>query len=80
MSDDKKYVVQTSDKSKQTTLILCAIGFLGLGGLHDFYVGRIGSGIIKLLTLNWFVIGSIIDIIKIANGTYKDGAGVAIRK
>lgn len=77
---EKQYVVQTSDKSKQTTLILCAIGFLGLGGLHDFYLGKVGLGLIKLITLNFFVIGSVVDIIKIANGTYTDGAGVAIRK
>lgn len=77
---DKQYVVQTSDKSKKTTLILCAIGFLGLGGLHDFYLGKIGLGLVKLITLNFFVIGSIVDILKIANGTYTDGAGVAIRK
>jgi len=77
---EANYVTITSDKSKQTTLILCAIGFVGLGGLHDFYLGRIGGGIIKLITLNWFVIGTIVDIIKIANGTYKDGAGAPVRK
>jgi TM2 domain-containing membrane protein YozV len=70
----------TSHKSKQTTLILCLIGFVGLGGLHDFYVGKIGMGIVKLFTLNFFGIGTVIDLIKITGGTYTDGAGVAIRK
>ena len=70
----------TSHKSKQTTLILCCLGFIGLGGLHDFYVGKIGGGIIKLITINWFLIGTIIDLVKIAGGTYTDGAGVAIRQ
>lgn len=70
----------TSHKSKQTTLILCLIGFVGLGGLHDFYVGKIGMGIVKIFTLNFFGIGTVIDLIKIACGTYTDGAGVAIRK
>lgn len=70
----------TSHKSKQTTLILCLIGFVGLGGLHDFYVGKIGMGIVKLFTLNFFGIGTVIDLIKIAGGTYTDGAGEAIRK
>lgn len=70
----------TSHKSKQTTLILCLIGFVGLGGLHDFYVGKIGMGIVKLFTLNFFGIGTVIDLIEIAGGTYTDGAGVAIRK
>ena len=70
----------TSHKSKKTTLILCCLGFIGLGGIHDFYVGNIGKGIVKLITLNWFLIGTIVDLIKIASGTYTDGAGEAIRK
>lgn len=77
---EANYTAITSDKSKQTALILCAIGFVGVGGLHDFYLGRIGSGIIKLITENWFLIGTIVDIIKIANGTYRDSAGVPVRK
>lgn len=72
--------ITTSHKSKQTTLILCCLGYIGLGGIHDFYVGKIGRGIIKLLTANWFFIGTIIDTIKIAGGTYTDGAGEAIRE
>jgi TM2 domain-containing membrane protein YozV len=75
---EANYVTVTSDKSKQTALILCAIGFVGLGGLHDFYLGRIGSGIIKLITLNWLIFGTVVDLIKIANGTYKDGAGAPV--
>lgn len=67
-----------SPKSKQTALILCCLGFIGFGGIHCFYVGKTGRGIIKLLTLNWFGIGTIIDVIKIANGNYKDGVGLPI--
>ena len=78
--NEANYATITSDKSKQTALILCAIGFVAIGGLHDFYLGKIGGGIIKLITANWFVIGTVVDIIKIANGTYKDGAGVPVRK
>lgn len=77
MADDK-YVVQTSDKSKKTTLILVIC--LGLFGIHDFYVGKIGKGILKLFTANIFGVGWIIDMVKVASGTYTDGAGVAIRK
>ena len=70
----------TSHKSKQTTLILCCLGFIGLGGIHDFYVGNIGKGLIKLFTINWQAIGTVIDLVKIAGGTYTDGAGEAIRQ
>lgn len=76
--EETKYVVRTSPKSKQTTLILCVC--LGWIGVHDFYVGRIGSGILKLFTINIFLIGWFIDMIKVATGSYKDGAGEPIRK
>ena len=76
--EETKYVVRTSPKSKQTTLLLCI--FLGIFGIHDFYVGRIGSGILKLFTINIFLIGWFIDMIKVATGSYKDGAGEPIRK
>lgn len=74
------YTTITSDKQKKIALILCCIGFIGFGGLHDFYVGKIGKGIIKLLTFNWFLIGTIIDLIQIATGSYLDNAGMPLRQ
>lgn len=79
MEEEKKqYVVRTSSKDKKTALILCIC--LGLIGIHDFYLGRIGSGLLKMFTGNFFMFGWIADIIKIATGTYKDGAGEPLRK
>lgn len=77
---DNKYVTIASDKSKKTATILCCIGFLGIGGLHEFYVGRFGKGLIKLFTANWFVIGTIIDLIKLLNGTFADANGQPLKK
>lgn len=73
-----KYMTITSDKSKKTALILCAFG--GMFGVHDFYLGKIGAGIFKLLTANLFCFGWIIDLIKIASGSYLDNAGMPVRK
>lgn len=75
---ETQYMVQTSNRSKQTALILCIV--LGFMGAHLFYVGRIGKGILYLFTGGLFFIGWIADIIKIASGTYTDGAGVPLRK
>lgn len=67
-----------SGKSKKTTMILCALCFIGIGGIHDFYLGNVGNGIIKFATANWFFIGGIIDLVKISNGEYLDRTGLPI--
>ena len=74
------YTTITSDKNKKTAMILCCIGFIGIGGIHDFYLGNYGKGIIKLFTLNWFMLGTILDLIKIASGGYKDNSGAPLRQ
>lgn len=74
------YTTITSDKEKKTATLLCCLGFVGVGGIHDFYLGKIGSGIIKIITLNWFMIGTVIDLIKISTGSYKDNAGAPLRQ
>lgn len=74
------YVTNTSDKKKGTALILCCIGFIGIGGLHYFYVGRIGKGILYLLTGGLFLIGTIADLIKISTGGFTDNVGAPLRE
>ena len=74
------YTTITSDKNKKTAMLLCCLGFIGIGGIHDFYLVKIGKGIIKLCTMNWFFIGSIIDIIKLATGGYTDNSGQPLRQ
>lgn len=64
-------------KSKTTALILSI--FLGAFGIDRFYLGHIGSGILKLLTGGGFGIWWLIDIIMIATGSLKakDGTPLA---
>ena len=52
-------------KSKTVALILCLIGFLGIGGLHRMYVGKVGSGVLHFFTYGLCGIGTIIDLISI---------------
>lgn len=49
--------------------------FLGTLGIDRFYLGKIGTGIVKLLTGGGFGIWWIIDIILIATGTMTDKWG-----
>lgn len=74
------YVTVTSNKNRGIALMLCCLGFLGIGGIHDFYLGKIGRGFVKLLTLNWFMIGTFFDMFRLALGTYTDNTGAPLRK
>lgn len=65
-------------KNWLATLLLCI--FLGTIGVHRFYVGKVGTGIIWLLTAGCFGIGWIVDIIKICCGTFTDKKGNRIQK
>jgi TM2 domain len=67
---------EVSDRSRLVALLLCV--FLGGLGAHRFYVGKIGTGILWLLTLGCLGIGALIDLIMIAAGTFKDGNGMPV--
>lgn len=62
-----------NEKSKMVALLLCI--FLGSLGVHRFYTGKIGTGIIWLLTLGCFGIGTIVDLVMIATGKFTDKDG-----
>lgn len=64
-------------KSKVVALILSI--FLGELGIDRFYLGYIGTGILKLITCGGFGIWWLIDLIMIATGKLKpkDGSGYA---
>ncbi len=62
-------------KSKMVALILCLLGFLGFAGIHRMYVGKVGSGVLYFLTSGLCFIGTIIDIISILAGSFRDSYG-----
>jgi len=62
-----------SSKSKFLALVLCF--FFGLLGIHRFYVGKMGSGILQLLTAGGLGIWTIIDFFSILTGSFTDSEG-----
>jgi uncharacterized RDD family membrane protein YckC len=62
-----------SDKSKSTTFLLCY--FLGGLGVHRFYLGKLITGILMLLTGGGFAIWWLIDLFRIITGRLKDKQG-----
>ena len=66
-----------SEKDWLTTLLLSL--FLGTLGVHRFYTGKIGTGILQLVTVGCCGIWTLIDIIMIATGNFKDKDGNVIQ-
>ncbi len=62
-----------SEKDWLVTLLLSI--FVGSLGIHRFYVGKIGTGILQLITLGGCGIWSLIDIIMIITGKFTDSEG-----
>ena len=66
----------TSDKKKLNTFLL--LWFLGFFGVHRFYAGKVGTGLLFLFTFGLFGIGVLIDFIVILSDGFKDKSGKKI--
>lgn len=67
-------------KSKGIAIGLNLLSLCGIGGLHDFYCGKIWLGLIKLFTVNFLWIGTLIDTILIACDCYYCKFGAAAQQ
>ena len=65
-----------SDKKLLPTFLLAFL--FGVFGAHRFFVGKIGTGILMLLTAGGFGIWYIIDLIIVITGSFTDKDGKKI--
>jgi serine/threonine protein kinase len=56
-------------------LLFASLQFLGLAGMHRFYAGRTGTGIVWLLTFGLAGIGQVVDVILLLLGRFRDADG-----
>lgn len=67
-----------SDFTRLPVFLLCL--FVGWLGVHRFFVGKVGTGVLQLLTLGGLTIWSLIDLILILCGEFRDKEGRKIRR
>ena len=66
-----------SEKGFVPALLLAIL--LGGLGVHRFYVGKIGTGILMIVTLGGLGIWTLVDIIMIAVGAFTDKQGLPVK-
>ena len=70
-----------SEVSPKSRLIVTLLAwFLGVLGVHRFYLGKIGTGILMLVTLGGLGIWALIDFIMAIAGMMKDKDGKVIQR
>lgn len=75
MTYNANYFSGESKYSKGVAAVLCVLGLFLVAGLHRIYVGKIGTGLLWLFTGGLFLVGTIVDLIMIASGEFKDKSG-----
>ena len=64
-------------RSRLAAALLCL--FFGCFGIHRFYVGKIGTGLIWFFTFGFLGVGWLLDLVFIVLGFFRDKAGYPLR-
>ena len=73
MEENGQNTQNVSEKDWLVTLLLCLI--FGALGVHRFYAGKIGTGILQLITVGGCGVWYLVDLIFILTGKFTDGQG-----
>lgn len=71
-----EYGQPISPKSRLAAALLA--WFLGVFGIHRFYVGKVGTGILMIFTLGGLGIWTLVDFIMILVGSFRDKEGLRL--
>lgn len=71
------YTTRTSNKNQLIALILCI--FFGYLGAHQYYVGKVRTGILYTFTMGLCGFGWIIDAFLIFFGKFRDNTGALLQ-
>lgn len=74
---------QTAAPEVSSKLILPAFFlcfFLGVLGAHRFYVGKVGTAVLQILTLGGLGVWALVDWIMIMTGAFRDKEGRALKQ
>lgn len=74
--DEKKFklfksMYKARRKDPIIILVMAGVGLFGPAGIHRFFVGHIGMGILYLLTVGLCFIGTIVDMINYRNFAFE---------
>ena len=69
----QKEPLQRQPKSWHVLIFMCLFG--GFLGVHRFYVGKIGSGVLMLFTLGGLGVWVMYDLVKISMSLFTDRRG-----
>lgn len=69
--------METSKKSYENAILLSF--FLGMYGIDRFYLGKVGTGVAKLLTLGGLGVWYCVDLLLIAFGRMRDRDGLLLK-
>lgn len=53
--------------------------FFGVFGTHRFYVGKVGTGLLQMLTLGGLFFWALLDMILILSGNFTDVDGAPLK-
>lgn len=71
-------LVRSSSRDWFVCILICML--VGTLGMHRFYCGKIGSGILYLITFGFFGIGYVIDLIMLSCKKFRDCEGLLVNK